>query len=191
MNKLKTIEYILIMLLCFIIFLLFPLGKIIRLNRIDYFAYNRDVTLNERLSVTAHIAANGKSKIDHYTILPGTVMSSEIIRTNGELNNLSFTSDNGEYITSFGGVPISKFDERDSINEDLTLLIKEREHQIDDLKCQMIILAIIALLVSILGSVLIYKFKMSKKAHIITTCALLSSITVIILYFIMIILRSR
>ena len=68
MNKLKTIEYILIMLLCLIIFLLFPLGKIIRLNRIDYFAYNRDVTLNERLSVTAHIAANGKSKIDHYTI---------------------------------------------------------------------------------------------------------------------------
>ena len=143
MNKLKTIEYILIMLLCLIIFLLFPLGKIIRLNRIDYFAYNRDVTLNERLSVTAHIAANGKSKIDHYTILPGTVMSSEIIRTNGELNNLSFTSDNGEHITSFGGVPISKFDERDSINEDLALLIKEREHQIDDLKYQVIILAII------------------------------------------------
>ena len=182
MKKYLCIDIILVAILLQLLFLLPSINDWTYYTNKNTFMYNNQITLNDDVRVKVQIVNEGQSRTGYYTLYSGTKVSTQFIRTDGELYNLYLRTNEGEYISLYDSLSADVFIEKETIHEDLTMLINENDNIINGIIIRMIIFSAIAVILTSITAFFICRYNIQKNTHIVIIGVLIFTIIFVVFF---------
>lgn len=185
MRRYIFIEFIMVFIAFLLLLSLAPMREMIRLNRKNYYKYEKQYVLQSSIHIDTYSNINANDLSQTNTLSAGTIINSYLINDCGELMGRYYVNEKGENIHINNRIPADRFKEGGLIVNDLEQLRIDKEEQINTNRNILITLAVISLVLSSIITVFTAKKIVKKNTyHVICICMSLIILFIVMVYLV-------